>query len=292
MNKLAKTIIKAMFLKTNYTIRNKDIVNKGVQILLAENYRNLLRNKYTMPTFDEVEFRNYSQNGEDGILLYIFSIIGVSNKKSLEICAGDGKQCNTANLILNHDWNAWLFEGDINNVKRGRKYFKEHPATVNLQPKFINEWVTRENVNDLILANGLEGEVDLLSIDIDGVDYWVLEAIECVSPRVIVLEYQCIWGAERSVTVPYDPNFKAGFIGQYGIYSGASLVAFIKLLKNKRYRLVGCEHNGFNAFFIRDGIADEIFPEIEPSKCVEKPFVKFAQREFFDKIKDLEWTEV
>jgi hypothetical protein len=292
MKRLIKKVIKSFFPQIANIIKKRNEVNKGIQILLVENYEKILHNELSLPLFEDVEFRNYSQNGEDGILLYMFSIIGFTNKKCLEICAGDGTQCNTTNLIINHGWNGWLFDGDINNVNNGKLFFSGHPDTANYPPRFSHTWITKENVNELIYSEGLEGEIDLLSLDIDGVDYWILESLECVKPRVIVLEYQCIWGIDRSVTVPYDSKFKAGFIGQYGVYSGASLPAFVKLLRRKGYRLVGCEHNGYNAFFIRNGIAETEFPEIEAIQCIEKPFVQFARQQFLDKIKNLEWVEV
>jgi hypothetical protein len=94
------------------------------------------------------------------------------------------------------------------------------------------------------------------------------------------------------VTVPYDPMFKAGFDGPFGIYCGASLPAFVKLLKNKGYRLIGCEHNGYNAFFMRNDIGNEIFPEIDAKECINIPFVYYARRNFLDKINKLDWVKV
>src|SRR5207253_7554208 len=84
-----------------------DNVDRGTQILLRIKYRELTAQGRLLP-FDDVEFRNYSQNGEDGILWYLFSVIGESNKVWVEICAADGIQCNCANLIINHGWTALL----------------------------------------------------------------------------------------------------------------------------------------------------------------------------------------
>ena len=77
-------------------------VDKGMQILLKLKYRELLSLGTDLPSFDDVQFRSFSQNGEDGILLYIFSLIGTTNNQSIEICAGNGIECNTANLVINH----------------------------------------------------------------------------------------------------------------------------------------------------------------------------------------------
>jgi hypothetical protein len=285
MKQFIKNKLKRLFPENNMT-------NKGIQILLSEHYRQLLENKIALPSFDRIEFRNYSQNGEDGILLFIFSLIGEGNKRCVEICAGDGKQCNTTNLILNFGWNALLFDGNPSLVKMGIEFFNQRPEISNLKPTFISAWITKDNVNELIMTNGFEGEVDLLSLDIDGNDYWILDAISCISPRVILLEYQCIWGDDCSVSIPYDPLFKAGFDGKFGIYCGASLPAFVKLLKSKGYRLIGCEDNGYNAFFMRNDVGTEVFPEIDAKECIEKPFVHFARKNFLDKIKKYNWVDV
>jgi hypothetical protein len=184
-------------------------------------------------SFDEVEFRNHSQNGEDGILWYVFSLIGTTKKECVEICAGDGTQCNCANLIINHGWTGLLFDGDARSISAGQVFYRSHPDTFTYPPKLVHAWVTAENVNDLISANGFRGEVDLLSLDIDGVDYWVWKAIDAVAPRVVIAEVQAIWGCQTSVTVPYSPDFKAEFVQGFGVYSGASLPALVKLGKEK-----------------------------------------------------------
>jgi hypothetical protein len=266
-------------------------VDRGTQILLALKYRDLAAQGVRC-AFDDVEFRNYSQNGEDGILWYIFSVIGTTNKKCVEICAGSGRQCNTSNLIINHGWTGVLFDGDEGNVARGRKLFASHPDTFTYPPRFVHAWITAENVDSLIRDNGSEGEIDLFSLDIDGVDYWIWNAVSAVSPRVVIAEVQAIWGSERSVSVPYAPDFKAGFFQGFGIYSGASLPAFVKLGKKKGYRLVGCQRYGFNAIFLRHDVGRHEFPEISAGQCFNHPFAKWAYDELRPKVVDKQWVEV
>ena len=157
-----------------------------------------------------------------------------------------------------------LFDGDERLVDRGRAYYARLGDTFAFPPKFVNAWITRENINELIEKNGFEGAVDLLSLDLDGVDYWVWEAIEVVRPRVVIAEVQCIWGNDRSVTVPYARDFQAAVaVDLCKIYCGASLPAFVKLARRKGYRLVGVERLGFNAVFVADGIGEELLPEVE-----------------------------
>src|SRR5258708_21162377 len=113
--------------------------------------------------------------------------------------------------------------------------------------------------------------------------YWIWRAIDFIRPRVVVLEYNWIWGTERSVSIPYmsdfvnwDPGGTKG--GNGNIYFGASLPAFVKLAREKGYRLVGCEAWGFNAFFIRTDVGEDVFCEIDASQCFEMPMQQKARR--------------
>jgi hypothetical protein len=121
-----------------------------------------------------------------------------------------------------------LFDGVEANVARGRQIFASHPDTLHYPPRFVHAWITAENVDSLIGGNGFRGEIDLLSLDIDGVDYWLWNAIEVVSPRVVIAEVQTIWGSERSVTVPY-PDFRAGFFGASASTAAHRCPRFVKL---------------------------------------------------------------
>lgn len=268
------------------------VASKVGQIRLIHEWKHMLHARGALPSLNEVEFRAFSQNGEDGILLYIFSLIGVHSGTCVEICAGDGIQCNTANLILNHGWNGLLVDGSEDNVSKGVRFYSSHPDTFSFPPKFVHAWVDREGINDLIQDNGFSGDVDLLSLDLDGVDYWIWDAIEVISPKVVVAETQCIWGANRSVTVPYRRDFRSPLVNGFGVYSGASLPAFARLAKRKGYRLVGSQALGFNAFFIRNDLAVEIFPEVTVQSCLDRPFVRWAMSDLLPLVKDKEWIEV
>jgi hypothetical protein len=265
---------------------------KAAQIALVQQYRSMRHRGDPLPALDAVELRVCSQNGEDGILLYVFALIGSADRRVVEICAGDGIQCNAANLILNHGWSGLLVDGDAGLVARGREFYAAHPDTFSFPPRLVHAWVTRENVNDLLHAHGFVGDVDLLSLDLDGVDYWIWEAIDAIHPRVLVAETQCLWGAERSVTVPYRPDFRSPLVDGFGIYSGGSLPAFVKLGRRKGYRLVGCQSLGFNAFFVRDGIGEDVLPEVTAERCLQRPFVEWAMRELQPLVADREWVEV
>jgi hypothetical protein len=266
--------------------------DKVSQLILANQYRELANGRKPLPSFEDTEFRAFSQNGEDGILLYVFSLIGMGGRRCVEICAGDGIECNTANLIVNHGWSGLLFDADERLIERGRAYYSRVADTAQFPPRLVNSWITRGNVNDLIKVNGFEGPVDLLSLDLDGVDYWIWEAIDVIRPRVVMAEVQCIWGSERAVTVPYSDTFKTPPIDRFLIYSGASLPAFVKLGRKKGYRLVGVQRLGYNAVFVADGVGETMLPEVDLDSCVDRPFVAWAKRELLPKVAGLEWVEV
>lgn len=261
--------------------------SKEAQLMLCHSYRDMAA-RGTLPGLSEVGFRCHSQFEEDGILLYLFALIGTTDRIAVEMCAGDGHQCNTTNLIVSHGWQGLLFDGDPANVERGRKFFAEHKDTFLWPPRFRHSWITAENINDLIRNEGISGEIDLFSLDIDGMDYWVWKALECIQPRVVVCETHNIIGPERALTVPYDPNFRR----KIPDYHSASLAAMSKLASGKGYRLVGTHRYGFNAFFVRNGIAEDVLPAVSVASCLQHPIAQNARKERWPKVKDLDRVEV
>jgi len=158
----------------------------------------------------------------------------------------------------------------------------------------LREFVTAENINDLLVRAGVSGEIDLLCIDVDGMDWWIWKALDVVDARVVVVEYQDILGPDKSVTVPYNPNFQYSDAVHrtYPDYFGASLPAFVKLARQKSYRLVGCNQLGYNAFFVRAGLGDPCLPEVPPAACFRHPKTQFGQDIRAARIRDLQWVEV
>lgn len=267
-------------------------IDQQTQILLRLKYKEWLRAQIPQPRFDEVEFKSFSQHGEDGILLYLFSVLGATNKQAVEICAGDGVECNTANLIINHGWTGLLFDGDAHKIRFGQRYYRRNLNTLPYPPTLVNAWIEVENVDTLITSHGVQGEIDLLSLDMDGVDYWIWKAITSITPRVVVLEFNAAPGPTLSVTVPYLHNFqwKKGALPVH--YWGASLPAFVKLGTQKGYRLVGCERFGVNAFFVRSGLGEDILPQVSIEKCFRHPRISQVQKEFLAQVNQDEWVSV
>jgi len=252
----------------------------------------LLRNmKLPLPKFEDTGFRVYSQNDEDGLLLYIFSLIGSTNKICVDVGSGTPYGGgNTANLILNWGWGGLLIEGNEKAVEQTTQFYASHPDTWIYPPKAINAYVTAENINNLIQGNGFSGEVDLFCLDLDGVDYWILKALNVIQPRVILVEYMNVFDSEQAVTVPYRPDFNR--FDTHPDFFGASLSAFVKLGRKKGYRLVGCNRYGFNAFFIRSGIGEDVLPEITPAQCLKHPQAVDGNKNRLPQVINYDWVEV
>ncbi len=303
MKKAIKIIFIYIFEKTGIdwifklkNIRSKDIytkkINKSEQIRLLLHYQSLKRQENeNLPDFNNIIFRNFSQNGEDGILLYIFALIGFESRRSIEIGCGDGIESNTANLIIHHGFEGLLIDGDEQNIRYGKAFYRYCRDTSVYPPKLIKAWVNAENVNELFRENEVEGEIDVLSIDVDGMDYWIWDAIDCVSPRVIVAECNNLWAADESKTIPYNAAFVSD-APEY--YAGASLAALTKLAKKKDYRLIGANRYGFNAFFLRNDIDKEskYLPEKTPAQCLDNPYSRYARRVKKEKIINRPWIEI
>ena len=174
------------------------------------------------------ELKVYSQNGEVGIIKIIFHKIGSTNKFFVELGSGNGKECNTR-MLLKAGWSG--LQLDCQKTKN---------------PAVKKEFVTAENVEGIFKKYRVPKNFDLLTIDIDGNDYWIWKALQNYHPRVEVIEYNASIPSNDSKVIPYNPNFKWDKTN----YFGASLKALTRLAKQKGYLLIGCDSTGTNAFFI------------------------------------------
>ena len=176
----------------------------------------------------------HSQCGEDGVLLRIFECIGTCNRYFVEFGAKDGcVESNTPHLRIDHGWRGLLMEGDAGRAREPVR----------------SEFVTSENVNGLFAKYRVPRAFDLLSIDVDGNDYWIWKAIRGYRPRVVVIEYNIFFGPSVRKTIPHSADFR----WDKTTYHGASLAALRKLGREKGYTLVHAESYAPNAFFIENG---------------------------------------
>ncbi len=196
----------------------------------------------------------YSQNDEDGIIAEIFRRIGAPGKTFIEIGAGSGRENNTLTLLL-QGWRGVWIDGDDAKVRQARADFATYVASGQL--RIEHAFITRGNADGLLLKNSFSTGPDLLSIDVDGNDYHVWDAVQSVSPRVVVVEYNAAWFPPLSLAVTYQERFQ----WRQNTYFGASLKALEVLAERKGYHLVGCCFAGVNAFFVRADFCDAHFCE-------------------------------
>jgi hypothetical protein len=262
------------------------------QLTLLEAWQHRSNRVGAQPGLSAAGFQVNSQFEEDGLLLYVFALIGFGSRRSVEICAGDAHECNTTNLILNHGFAGLLFDGSDANITRAREFFASQPATRYVKPTCVQAWITAENVASLVADAGFSGEIDLLSIDLDGNDWWIWRALDNIRPRVVITEFNHLWGPDLSLTVPYDPAFKAIFTEYGSDYAGATLAAFVKLGRLKGYRLVGVNRISTNAIFVSDDLVHPLLAEINPRDCFHHPRAKFGMEHRLPFVKNMKWETV
>ena len=239
-------------------------------------------------SIQEAGFRCYSQFEEDGIILYLMTMLGIENGICVEICCGDGRECMSTNLILNHGFQGFLFDGSRENVNYARTFFHLKKDNMAMTPVIRKAWITAENVNDHILAAGSPTEIDFLSLDVDGMDYWIWEAINCISPKICCFETHDWIPSQLSLTVPYQSNFDMNKSIEPGFRS-VSLKAMQILSKKKGYTLLGAHRHGFNVFFIRNDLILPFHNEVSPEEIHNNPGTIRNQRTHWPLLKHLPW---
>jgi hypothetical protein len=196
------------------------------------------------------EHQAFSQSGEDGVLREIFRRAGSRARTFVEFGAARGWGNNTL-LSLQAGWSgAWL-EADPGRCRSIRRDFASPIAEgrLTVRQAFLNA----ENVEEELTAAGAAHDVDLMSIDVDGNDYWLWQRLSAWSPRVVVIEYNAIYPPDVEWVMPYAPAHR----WDGGSWFGASLKSLELLGRELGYHLVGCTLAGTNAFFVRKDLVDE-----------------------------------
>ncbi|MBU6300693.1 MAG: hypothetical protein KGS60_04005 [Verrucomicrobia bacterium] len=202
----------------------------------------------------EAEFQVFSQWGEDGIIQFLLAHVPVAREIFVEFGVQDYAESNTRFLLMNNLWSGLIMDGSEDYMKRVNQSRLAWRHTL----KAKAAWITAENVNDLILDSGIQGDIGLLSIDIDGVDYWVWKAIQVVQPRIVIAEYNSLFGPNCLVTPVYAPDFDRGKAHYSHVFYGPSLAALEQLGKEKGFSLIGTNSAGNNAFFVRKDLAGSL----------------------------------
>jgi len=210
----------------------------------------------------DIEFKVFSQWGEDGIIEWLVSKIPIDNKFFIEFGVENYNESNTRFLMMNRNWGGLIIDGSNENIEyiKKRDYFWKF----DLHP--ICAFITRENIQELISSKlrelNVEKNIGILSVDLDGVDYWILKEITCIDPTIIICEYNSVFGNTIPVTIPYADDFVRQNYHYSYLYWGANLKAFEKLFNERDYIYLGSNSQNSNAFFVKKDIANKYLGEL------------------------------
>lgn len=200
-----------------------------------------------LENIQDAEFKVFSQFGDDGIIQYLIRAVGPVPDRFIEFGVESYRESNTRFLLINDNWQGLILDGNAEHLERIRQdsiYWRH-------ELKAVHAFVDRDNINQLFRDNGFTGPIGILSIDIDGNDYWVWQAIDSVDPAIVIAEYNSVFGSSLAVTVPYDRDFVRTRAHHSNLFWGASLNALCRLAEIKGYAFVGSNGHGNNAYFVK-----------------------------------------
>ncbi len=243
---------------------------EGTKVLMGDIAARSVRQLPATAKLAEAEFQVFSQWGEDGILQFLLAHVPVEEEAFVEFGVGDYSESNTRFLLLHNYWRGLVIDGSKEAMDRLAS--AEQAWRHRLVAK--HAWITVDNIDELISGAGFNGDIGILSVDVDGMDYWIWRAIHCVKPRIVICEYNSLFGATADVTLAPKADFMRGEAHYSNLLYGASLAALTRLAAEKGFRLVGVNTAGNNAFFVRNGLADAI-----PGRTVREVFQPCRYRE-------------
>ena len=261
-------------LKKFINLSNAKETNNQLLINLAKlHFDNI--SKIESKNFTEHEYKVFSQFGEDGLINLILNNINIKNKYFIEFGVEDYEESNTKLLLEGFNWSGTIFDCNSNFISKIKKKSFYWKYNISVFEKFI----TSENVNSIITENCQANKISLLSIDVDGNDYWIWKAIDCIDPELVIIEYNSIFGVEKSVTTPYREVFDRKKFHYSNSYFGATLTALYNLGIKKNYILVGTNFNGNNAFFVKKNSLkkDSCLKAKSPEECFNMATFKEAR---------------
>lgn len=233
-------------------------------MLLGKLHVERIKNIQTYHGVSDVEFKVFSQWGQDGIIQYLINKIPMKNKVFVEFGVENYRESNTRFLMMNNNWSGLVIDGSQENID----FIKSEGLYWKYDINAVKSFITKDNINELIKNNLPGHDVDLLSIDIDGNDYWVWDAIDCIQPSIVICEYNSVFGNEAKITIPYQEDFYRTKAHHSNLYFGASLKALISLADKKGYVFFGANSAGNDSFFIRKDHIQFVEAELKHSQYV------------------------
>lgn len=248
-------IIKRVVHQVN-TIYNETVAERTIEYdlknpkVLTGNLFAKFNSQRIINNLEEVEFQVFSQWGDDGIIQYLIEKIEIPHKTFIEFGVENYTESNTRFMLINNNWSGLVMDGSQENIN----YIKKDPISWAHELHAWPVFITKENINSILtkfLAIGYEKEIGILSIDIDGNDYWIWKEINVIDPIIVIAEYNSIWGPQNPWTIPYISDFYRRGEGNSILHYGASLLSLCDLAEEKGYFFIGCNSAGNNAYFVR-----------------------------------------
>jgi hypothetical protein len=218
----------------------------------------------------DAEFKAYSQFGEDGIIQWLLGHVPIASRTFVEFGVEDYRESNTRFLLEHDGWSGRILDAGTSHQQFLRTTGLAWRHVIDAREAFI----TAENIDELLA--GMPKDLGLLSVDVDGMDYWILSAIHSVRPRIVICEYNGLFGPTAAVTVPYRADFDRTAAHPSTLYFGASISALAHWAAEHGYRFVGGTSQGVNAFFVRDDVAGDV-PETDPARAWVDPPIRQAR---------------
>lgn len=223
-----------------------------------------VRKKQLINFLESAEKSIYSQHGEDGVLEYLIKKTCEKHKYIVEFGAFDGiAMSNSRHFIKNKGWSALLIEADKKLYTRLECLYADHEKVA-----LRNVMVTEKNINELFKGAGVPEDFDILSIDIDSIDYYVWEALTDYMPGIVIIEYNSSIPPDVEYIVSKDK------MGRYTgtANEGASILSFYKLGQKKGYQLIYGELSGANLFFVHQSLLQNLnIEDITPEDAYQPP---------------------
>lgn len=245
LKKLIRKILNRLFLRKFDDIK----VQKGQ---LFE--RHLEQNLNKITTIEETFFKVFSQDYEDGIIQYLIKSLGLKNIKFVEIGTQDYSESNTRYIFETMRCEGLIIDPTPNLKKKISSFLRTWKNTLTIHNDFINS----NNVVEIIEKNSFEKNLDIFSLDIDGIDYWILEKLPKKIAKIFIIEYNPYFGSKKEICAPNIEYFDRFKYHSTGFCWGASLKAIIKLMKQKGYTFIGTNNLNVNSFFVQDEFINKI----------------------------------
>jgi hypothetical protein len=228
-------------------LARQGILSENQSLLMGRLLVELTKDKKNPDSLSELEFKVFSQFGDDGIIQFLINNLHIQNTNFVEFGVQAYRESNTRFLLMKDNWSGLVMDASKKNIKRiiHSEYFWKFQLIARCA------FITAENINQLISDEGIQGDLGLLHVDLDGNDYWVWKAIDIVTPVIAIIEYNSVFGIDRPITIPYEEKFQRTKAHFSNLYFGASLGALQHLANQKGYAFIGCNSAGNNAYFVR-----------------------------------------